>query len=459
MSGGTVPTESDAEAHFVARFNSFVLDEKASHVNFGVKGACGIKCCLECRNVCNCKGTKTNIVGHDYLVAYTEPDRSKWDPHTPESFAEMVTILEALKDSPEELKEMEIVMGLTYDVHGVLFDPYIRELIQLPHAMYWDSMHCMYASGAIGQLEVNGFIIELVNHGISLETLDTFKNDIKGVKLSKKFFQSRSVLRADAHIKAFAAEVIDCVYVLALFAHLVLTPAGVMQAHVECLMKLYDVTIILGQTNDIVRNVDLLENCFFEHHECYNRLYKSIPKLHLHRHVVDKIRRHGFFISCWAPERDHHASKMIANAAYNKCTQTVLDRCNYHFFTDIMTNEDMLRETHLQKPTNCLLPPTATGKVASKIMCHIGGLAHGDYLHVYDVSPRSPVLVVCDFFFEVASHCASDNFYLVCYVHSRRSPGEWVSNTGKSCIDIHHVLRRAVVHIDSDSGLAQTLER
>ena len=95
----------------------------------------------------------------------------------------------------------------------------------------------------------------------------------------------------------------------------------------------------------------------------------------------------------------------------------------------------------------------------SAVACASGGLAHDDYLHVYDVSTRSPVLVVCDFFFEVASHCASDKLYLVCYVHSRRSPGELVSNTGKSCIDIHHVLRRAVVHIDSDLGLVQTVER
>ena len=465
VSGATVPIESDEEAHFFARFNSFVLDEKAAHINFGVKGASGLKCCLECRNVCNIKGAKTNIVGHDYLVAYTEPDRSKWDPHTPESFAEMVAILEALKDSPVELKEMEIVLGLTYDVHGVLFDPYIKELIQLPHGMYWDSMHCMYASGAIGQLEVNGFIIELLNHGISLETLDAFTNDIRGVKLGKKFFQSRTVLRVDAHIKAFAAEVIDCVYVLALFAHIVLTPAGVMQARVECLMKLYDVTVMLGQTNDIVRNVDLLEKASAEHHECYNRLYKSIPKEHLHRHVVDKIRKHGFYISCWAPERDHHFSKMIAHCAYNKCTQTVLDRCNYHFFTDIMTNEDMLREIHLQKPTKTCdafaseLRTTLTVKAASKIMCQIGGLAHGDYLHVYDVSTRSPVLVVCDFFLEVASRFASPLFFLVCYVHSSVSPGKWVSNSGKSCINIQCVLQRAVAHIDSDSGLVQTVVR
>ena len=34
VSGAIVPTEAREEAHFVATFNSFVLDEKACHINF-----------------------------------------------------------------------------------------------------------------------------------------------------------------------------------------------------------------------------------------------------------------------------------------------------------------------------------------------------------------------------------------------------------------------------------------
>ena len=141
---------------------------------------------------------------------------------------------------------------------------------------------------------------------------------------------------------------------------------------------------------------------------CHEFLYNATPKVHLHRHVVDAIRRNGFFVSCWAPERDHHFSNMIANHAYNKFTKTMLDRCNYNFFTSIINNEDMLRETHLVKPTkSCdeygsLLQPGFTVKASSKIMCQIGGLARGQYLRVCDVSTRSPVLAVADVFLEVA---------------------------------------------------------
>ena len=84
----------------------------------------------------------------------------------------MAVTLDGLKESPDELKEIENLLGLTYDVHGMIFDPYIRDLMKLPNCMFWDSMRCLYASGAIRQLELNGFIIELVNHGISLETLE-----------------------------------------------------------------------------------------------------------------------------------------------------------------------------------------------------------------------------------------------------------------------------------------------
>ena len=48
VSSVIVPTEIREEAHLVATFNSFLLDEKACHINFGVKRASGIKCRLEC---------------------------------------------------------------------------------------------------------------------------------------------------------------------------------------------------------------------------------------------------------------------------------------------------------------------------------------------------------------------------------------------------------------------------
>ena len=92
-------------------------------------------------------------------------------------------------------------------------------------------------------------------------------------------------------------------------------------------------------------------------------------------------------------------------------------------------------------------------------MCQIGGLARGQYLHVCDVSTRSPVLAVADVFLEVACLDAFHKFFVVCYLHSSVSLWKCVRNFDRICLDINSVLQRAVAHLEPDTGLVGTVVR
>ena len=136
--GMLLPTSGGEEKHFNADFAFFLLDEGAAKTNLSVKGASGAKPCLRCRNVLGSQSYPS--VGDNYLVRYSEHRRERWDPHTPASFDAIVNLLDeaAARGQPGELDELEITCGVNRETSGVLWDPYLRSLIKMPRAMFWD---------------------------------------------------------------------------------------------------------------------------------------------------------------------------------------------------------------------------------------------------------------------------------------------------------------------------------
>lgn len=193
--GCKFPTEA-GEAHITCEFGFFGLDERAGKFTFSVKGASGAKCCLRCLNVV---GAQTDPGESDFLVHYTEHRRARWRPTTAAHVKEMKAVLDAAEDNI--LEELQLMCGLIRDPHGLLWDEYIADLIDFPRCMYWDNMHCKFASGGTCQYLVNGFARELTNHGISLETLDSFTKKCRGHKLYNKFWSNRIVPQEGKHIK------------------------------------------------------------------------------------------------------------------------------------------------------------------------------------------------------------------------------------------------------------------
>ena len=375
--GLEIPVPGQPNETVRATFGFFILDERAVKLGLDIKGASGAKCCgLECLNVC---GAQTYPPQGDYFVRYSEPRRSRWHPHTRESFEQILVELENVKDSPGELAEMELRTGVNYNLHSILWDPYTRRLVGAPHCQFWDSMHCLFASGGIVQYQLNGFVLAILGCNIELAELDDFAAKCAVHKLDRNFFANRIVHKRDAHIKAFASDCIDAVLVLELFVDIVVQPAGVLQDHVVCFKLLCKIVKILGKPRDILLNVAELERTLEQHQILYNQLYKAIPKNHLTRHIVDCILRWETLFTCWAPERDHANSKAIARHTWNKCTRTILDRENWQFFKDLECDTDLLQETHFCEnyPVPCdkfdsVLPPGSVANASDRLKCHIG---------------------------------------------------------------------------------------
>ena len=451
-SGMRIPTDTGT-FHISAKKSGFTVDEKASKVDFSVKGASGVKCCLYCKNCCK---SAADASGSDYLIHFTEPRRARFDLHTAASFNEIKCLLDHLKDNPAELKEAEILTGVKFDPHGILWDEHLAGLLNMPHGWYVDAMHCLYSSGGIAQYEVNGYCLAVMSEGISLEVLDTFAANCKGVKLNKTFFATRVVSGQNAHIRAFASEVIEAVYVLNLFNDLVVRKTGKLNQHVECLSLLHDITMILTNPPNAVLNKDILEQKLEAHQTNFIVLYHSVPKVHLTRHIVDSIEKHGFFSTCFSAERDHSRSKSIARHAFRNCTKTLLDRMNYHFFTDIICDETVFQETHLSSPAKCealeqLLPPGTRVRVSNNIMCQAGDVCRGSFVYVFDATSNHNVLVTVTAFLEVTPDGFEPQFFMLCSPLSKLRAREWKTMSRTVCVPTQHILRRETVYSDPDS--------
>ena len=153
-------------------------------------------------------------------------------------------------------------------------------------------MHCKWASGGVVQYMLNTFALELGTRGITLAELDAFTNQCKGHSLKRKtFWSKRIVKKAAAHIRAFASETMDAMYVLKLFcdARGIATWRS-MQEHVRALELMYAIARINCRPRDIMINLDAWEAFEAEYQEIHQRLYGTKPKCHIGRHAVDSFK-------------------------------------------------------------------------------------------------------------------------------------------------------------------------
>ena len=177
--------------HICGYFCCFLGDEKSIKETFSLKGASGSKPCANCSNVVGRVDQKQMVEG---LAHVLDPDMSKWHAHTTATFAEMVRRLSTANASGnlKMLQTLQQVLGIVYEPRGVIFDPNLLQLTKPPTTVYWDFMHCMYASGGIASYHVNQYARVLLAHGITLVDLDCFQ---KSIKWPKNAENERDIIR------------------------------------------------------------------------------------------------------------------------------------------------------------------------------------------------------------------------------------------------------------------------
>jgi hypothetical protein len=284
-----------------AKYTTTLADEQALRDLYAVKGSSGRKPCLKCKNVLGRVGS-FEAFGDDggYCLHVLNPNFCRCDFHTSESFAEMATSLETAVlagERADNIAALEIVYGINYVVDGPLNDPHVRATTRVPEDIYFDPMHCIFASGGVGQYECNGILLALTNHGLTIQEIDEWIRNITlppGRKLRKNFLEDRFVKDDGSHFRGFAGECIDAIVCINMFIDYVLmctALATTLAKHFKCFRLLKRITDMLASKSYLI--VAALDAAVEEHHHLFLELYPNMakPKLHYIRHVPNSIKK------------------------------------------------------------------------------------------------------------------------------------------------------------------------
>jgi hypothetical protein len=318
----------DDVAHVYGKYECSPQDERAQKFCFGLKGASGRNPCASCDN---CMGRVPFFEDDSGFAHVLSPLARKFKPRTVESGQAVLEALAlcAANESEAELKQLQEVVGIIYNPNGVLFDRDVVRHIAFPNCVYWDWMHDWCSSGGIGQYHLNEFV-QLIAATLQMQMSD-FDEFAKKVvlprttpRLPKTFFADRIVNGSGRHMRAFAAEVLTAVNVLAMFVQLILKPAGILTEHVKCFEAMQRLFALFkrGARDDI----PLARQATEEHHSLFVQLYPDCgkPKLHYCLHVIDCWKRVGKLLSCFGAESHHRFSADVFSFCYKKPCSTAL---------------------------------------------------------------------------------------------------------------------------------------
>ena len=284
-----------------------------------------------------------NVMGHcdffrhDVLVHVHDPDYSKLIRHTPETFAEQVEkVVDAAVNRPSALDAEEKASGIKWDPDGLIFDADWLLKLRYPYCEIPDWMHHWVASGGLAQYHLNGMALYLTDTvpNLSLADIDTWVVSVRKPKgltpISKKFFQTRIVQRAGAHVRAFGAEVLSAVVLLGFFIDAVVRdlvdtdPVGYAELQDRiCGFDLLRVILTILQRGKL-EDVQTYRDALSAHNPIYAKYYHLIPKLHGSVHIADLWEMWLALLSCWGPERHHRLMKRVMSFAYRRASRTAL---------------------------------------------------------------------------------------------------------------------------------------
>lgn len=314
--------------HMFGKYVASPQDERAHKFGFSLKGASGLSPCASCDN---CMGRVPYFEDESGFAHVLSPRYDKFKPRTQASTDEVIArlVAAAARGSPKDVADVEQATGILFDREGLLFDDELRPYVSFPDCVYWDWMHNWCSSGGIGQFHVNQFVLKIVSTlDIQLQDLDQFAAKVSLPKntsgLSRWFFKDRVITGANKHVRAFAAEVLTAVDILAMFVQLVLKPTKCLEKHVECFEAMQQLFAIYKR--GVIDDLPTARALTHKHHVAYMELYPECekPKLHYCMHVNDCWAKHGVLLSCFGAESNHRFSKDIFSYSFSKPCSTCL---------------------------------------------------------------------------------------------------------------------------------------
>ncbi len=141
------PVELDDGPHLLKLQMSFMLgDMDALRAGLDLKGSCGIRPCVFCKNV-----VKKDSLLSDINPLFVEMCTSEISKFQEQTDAEIFSVLDDLRESKRLLsvasfKRKCVCAGFNYNQHGVLQDSHLRTLLP-PSRWLMDPMHLFWSNG------------------------------------------------------------------------------------------------------------------------------------------------------------------------------------------------------------------------------------------------------------------------------------------------------------------------
>ncbi len=411
-------------------FGMMIGDEEAITAMWHIKGASGLlPCGLKCM-VTN-KPCHTDVAqGIDSLSARDGeiPDLATHEPsklglRTDKDVWGLFDALEGL--SKKDLEWWQHVSGLTFCVHGILYNKALREFVA-PSKVRYDPMHILASNG-------------LMNTELKL-VLDKMKETIRVYFQDFRTWEEQQLWTpkttcwnkvreksATDHIKANASAIM---YEYPLFRWFVISHYGgdAPEAHIQSFLRLCDICDVFrslkhGADNGIAARLPPLVSAyipaFVEAYGYMTLRFKHHQLVHLHEQIVED----EMVVDCWVLERKHIAIKqaMANNKAMRGIERTALSRALNSQLRLLECPGWKSRMTAATRPFPELAAQLQAANVEiSRSMNWCGShLAHGNA--VFLDSDRSLLLVV------VACLAIDDTWALMARQTTSQSKGQYWS--------------------------------
>ena len=333
-----VAVNNDPPTLFFCKFLRLLSDEAAGKAVISVKGASGIRPCLDCKNVValgddvNPSLASTDNTG--YLVDIACADSARFDPQTDADLWQAHDRLATLKREPRMTKKQftleERASGVSFDEAGLLHDVELRAIFP-PSCYARDPMHTMLAGGVMST-EMYAVIRALSAEipGFSFSTLAAFAGATwqfpkcrAKINLPNIFSAVREAATwKDKSFKAGASETLAVIPIVRYFIDL-MVPDGSMQSerasfmaacHVVDLMQ----AVKLQCTAAGLAKLKAATHAFFQLHVAAYGSELVRPKHHyMVGHLTKQAEADVFWLDCFVHERKHQLTKDASNHIKN----------------------------------------------------------------------------------------------------------------------------------------------
>ena len=357
-----------------AKLRMILQDGGAHKVVFCLKGDAGLKHCLKCRTLYTAASGLVDEAGDQCLTC----NMHLFDDMDFATDAEVRNTVRRLanvaRTTPGELKLREIACGFNHNVHNLLLEPALDNIVMPVSNLAHDWMHTCVVHGvfntvlfllltclvaATGSSAVIKNIHEYIGEwklpkrvgGMIAQLVDAF---------SPNRWKSSSKAR---YFKCTASDAMTMYGIIGCFICAVYLRAGICVEECKAYMRLCDVLDLLAACPHGTVSPDQLHeavDAFLR--ACLRAQWREFmhPKFHWLLHLAIELFEFGTLLTCWVHERKHRMVKRYTNSVRNTRTfeSSILSEITCQHLYNIGIKDAFDLSIGLKEPFTCCAAAT-----------------------------------------------------------------------------------------------------